>query len=464
MLPAALLSACSGPSPVEVREHTAAALSQLLQEAGDTAEAARRLAGVKSLLEGLDAAFPGLRLAREVLPKAGAASLGASAAKAAARLDELLAPIFNDANLESSGTGSSTFLVRGASVCAARASSCIAEVDRLQLRLRATLAGSSDGDGVDLALSIGSSGELAVLELRPTSARLQVSLAAARAAAEALARAGELELSLAELPQVARGVLALTLTRHAPGDLSLALSVLEAVELQGAIRGGTYRVAVEARDPVASLRVAPANGTLAVACDWGTLEALLPLRALVREKAGAPTTGGQLSLMLAGLHASLGLDASGVARAALDLGASPSWLKLDGKTLVQVLLNAGGAVEAAVPPWQGLPRCAVTPRLDLEVHLDLAPLDPWLDEAAPAWARGELYRLRLADPSGRPEVAPVRESGSFEGGLRVVKGTLVLQAASPATTITVGAGSCLTSSESEGAHPLLGQLRVVPCP
>jgi hypothetical protein len=59
------------------------------------------------------------------------------------------------------------------------------------------------------------------------------------------------------------------------------------------------------------------------------------------------------------------------------------------------------------------------------------------------------------------------DAAGFTGGLKVVAGTLTLATnGTPATTVTVPAGTCLTGKDPRdvGSHEVLGALDVVTCP
>jgi hypothetical protein len=482
-----VLVACGGPPPEEVRSRTSAILADFVREAGDSAEAAKALESIKLFGDGLSALGLGTADAPAPWPGSGSGSatssssdLRESAAEAAARLDELLGRyLFNDENLESSSLGETTFLIRGAVVCGAVTTkvcggsggsftcqessssreSCLQAVDRLQLRIVASLV----GDGVDLELRVGGSGTIVLLQLRRDQLTAKLYLGAARDAAQAIgALLGE---ELPTLPELARGVVALTLKRNAPRDLTASASIVEAIEVGGTAAGGVYRVASEARDPLLALRFQAASSTLSLSIDAGASELAGPARLLFAKAAAKQ----QLKALLAGWTGTFTASpAEGIAFKGIGLGAGRSSVSLDGVELWASELNsdAGGRFDLEVEPIQGMPRCTFSPRLELAVTLNLAPVQSWLDETLPPWARSERYRLSLSDPGNRPQVLPVAARAGFPGGLKVLRGTLTLRAELTPAAITVNAGQCLAVNESAapGSHPLLGLLSVVPCP
>ena len=496
VLSLALITACGGPSPQEVRQRTSSVLTEMVTESSDAIEMARRIEALTAAVDGLSSLSVGLGWSSTSSPsKADAtdsfgASSGTSPADIAAQLDEILGRyIFADGNVESSGGGSITFLLRGSVVCSSASSlssggasciglatrcddapatssstaqakaACVELIDRLQIRIVATLVGDR---GIDLELRIGPSSDIYLLQLRPGSITLKISLAAARAAVVHLATIlGE---ELPDLPQVMEGVLSLSLTRNAPRDLTASVGVLEAVDVQGMGSTGSYKLHLDARDPALSVHWDGTAERLTLDVDWGAAEMLVPARALFQKATG------HLHVVLAGLtaSASVGKGEAKLQLTNVGLGGGPSWAKLDGKTLVEVNLNptAGRAFDLEVVPWQGQARCTVDPQLDLQVKLALAPLQPYLTTPLDPSVKNESYRLQLSRPGGRPEVTGAAESATFPGGLKVLQGTLSLQSFVQPAQVVVPAGSCLVVNESpaSGAHPLLGRFSAVPCP
>lgn len=112
------------------------------------------------------------------------------------------------------------------------------------------------------------------------------------------------------------------------------------------------------------------------------------------------------------------------------------------------------------------PRFEVSPKFDLGLKFNFGAVAADFDEPPPAALTNASYSVRLdgATPAvieAMPQMGP-----AFDGGLKVVAGTLTLAATSaPATTVVVPAGKCLTGREPPpGSHELLGGLAVVDCP
>src|SRR5207253_895856 len=90
-----------------------------------------------------------------------------------------------------------------------------------------------------------------------------------------------------------------------------------------------------------------------------------------------------------------------------------------------------------------------------------------LKDAPPAYLTHETYRIVLdgASPAVIQPV-PANDAAMFHGGIKVVAGSLAISTnGTPATTVTVPAGQCLTGHDrAPMSHELLGGLAVVSCP
>jgi hypothetical protein len=454
-----LTSACGQPTPEEVKQRTSSILVEMIQETQDSVESARNTEAVRSLIDTLGWSWSGSDTIK---------ADSWDSKEVAAQIDEALGKyIFVESNVEGSSSDSITFLLRGSTLCqdvehSASRADCVEAVDRLGIRITATMV---DADGVDLTIALGGGPGVVTLRLRPGSITAELDLAAARQAAIQLAAL--METSLPDLPGVMEGVVSASLIRNAPGDLTAKVGILKAVRVEGATDRGAYKVRSQARDPLAMVRYQRASQALSASVDWGITEVLLPASEVLRESSGV------LQVMVQGLSASVSTPSSGkkLEIKGLSLGQGKSWARLDGQTLVEVSLNPavdGNSFDLGLFPEAGaLPRCVVSPELDLTVKLHLAPLASSLDDLEP-WALDDVYRLSLSSASGDPEVQPIGEQGGFPGGLKVLQGTLTLQslgAPAPAK-VSAAAGTCLVYDEQApyGSHPLLGRLQVVPCP
>jgi hypothetical protein len=469
------LTACGKATSEDVRQRTAPIVSRVVVAVQGALTTAGEMSEVKQLFESLEIKVP----TDDAVFAEADGSDGFDDQELAAEINDFLARfIFTEDNVESSSGDSVTFLLRGAVVCSAvtetecaapwggptectsgqASQGCIETVDKLQIRIVATLVGS---DGVDLELRIGSGPTVITLRLRPDSVTAELSLTGAAQAAQRIA---ELTGESIELPQTMEGTLSVGLILDGPKDLRLRSSVTQAVKVEMKAQGDLlYRVQVEQRDPLAELRLRSAPPAIELTVDWGAVEVLLPARDVWE------AASGSLSLVLKGLTGKLATDGKGgIALTGLGLGAGASTLSWDGKLLAQVDLNAdsGRKFDLQLAPWQGdLPACTFTPGLDLAVKLQLAPIEPFLDEPLEPWARDESYRLLLAG-NGGAQVTPLRETPGFGGGVKVLQGQLTLQSLVQPASVVVPTGSCLVwhDEPAPGGHPLLGHFTSQACP
>ncbi|MCC6748172.1 MAG: hypothetical protein IT371_10965 [Deltaproteobacteria bacterium] len=522
-----------GPSPEQVRERTSMVVGRLLGSAGDALENARGMDALKQLFQGTAVVEshwsggapvttpPGMPpsdpMPVPVDTMGRSKDLRKGSLELAAQIDQTLSQtIFHPGNVESSGGGSTTFLLRGSVVCvngggfgsgsvgraptpvplppmpngdsssgsggngggddmpadsfggsddvpmgngsgsgSSKQSSCVQSVDQLQLRIVATLV---EPDGVDLALRVGAGSDpIVVLELRPGSVTVRGDLAAAKAAVQQiLAITGA---KAPQLPTVMEGVIEASLT-FATGSLSAKVSVLEEVRIEGTTPDGAYRFKVAQGTPVASASLEA--GKVTAASTFGRLEGSWPARWFWSR------ARGQVALVVPAARATATATAQKLAITGVSLGEATSTFTLDGKPLVKVDVNpqAGRKLDVTVTPWQKAPRCEASPELDLQVRLNWALLNPYLVSPVKVWAADEQYRLRLQDPGKHPAVVPVMGSTSSDGGLRVAKGTLSLETFVQPGKVTVPEGSCVTFSRTTApeAHAILGPLTVGACP
>jgi hypothetical protein len=468
-----LLSACGEPTPDEVRQRTSTIITRVIHETGQSIRGASEMKEVKDLVDSLQTMIPGL--AGDDTIKADGLDLDMDEMdekEAAAALNKLLATyVFIEDNVVSAGGDSITFQLQGATLCKevapqscsgsfggpvtcqtdpADLAECVKMVDQLQIRIKATLVGS---DGVDLALQVGG-GTLVTLRLRSDRVTVELDLDGIKAAAQHVAKVTGENIYL---PQTMKGAVSSSLIINGPGDLSLQSAITRAIHVEAGDASEPVTIKAEARDPLTELRYRSSVPSLSINVDWGAVELLLPAKEVW------DLARGTASLSLKGLTAKLTADKQGLTIKGVGLGQGTSAIALDGKPLVQVELQT---FDMDLLPWQSLPKCVFKPGVDLKVKLNLAQLEPYVDDPIEAWALDETYSLQLG--GGNPEVAPIPEqtAGFPEGGLTVLKGALQLKSHVQPASVDVPAGSCLRWSEevAPGGHPLLGHFQSVACP
>jgi hypothetical protein len=331
---------------------------------------------------------------------------------------------------------------------------CAEELEAVQLRVRAVLAGA---DGVDISIVIGPSRVAPVMfELRPDSLAVVVDLGDLRAAAVFLADlAGEV---LEDVPDVLEGVVALAVIVHGDEHVSLEAAVREAITIEG----DGVSVSLAARDPMFALEIDVPEESVTASVDIGPLNVKGPWAEM--DEDSLATGEGELSLQGFSADITLQEGAKTLQIENISLGAGTSTLSLDGHVLLAVDFNAdsGRAFTLTVLPEEGeLPTFGFDPEFDLSLAFDLQPLADAGDEV-PDFLLGETVRVAIT--GDQPTIQPVEAQGEFPGGIRVVSGELLLSSTGADREIVVAAGSCLIASEPEEEdHPFIGAFDAASC-
>ncbi len=392
--------------------------------------------------------------------------------------------IFSSNNLESSDATTATFLIKGNALCennectltacdysanpgcipeynceATIDEECLDTYKKMQLRIKATLVGS---DGVDFVIMFGPDRISPLrIEARPTRLAVEADLGAAKETYEFLAPImGEESEAIAE---VIEGVIRAEIRINGEQDVTLLGSILEAIKVEVAEPRGTVSLGLAASDPLASIHVQGLSQTMSLAINAGAFDLSLPYAIVTENDAST----GTFAVHLDGLSASASLlsDNDVLTVTGIGLGDAPSTIKLDDTTLVEVNLNedSGRRLALEIAPNAGVASFTVTPELALEIVTNLAPIAAD-DPEIPAYMHDETLGVTLTGISDAM-VVPVPASLTFPGGLKVVRGALLLTAASDGSVVQVNEGECLVSDELvAGEHELLGYFAASACP
>lgn len=428
--------------------------------------------------------------------------------------------VFNEANLEASDETSATYRLRGELLCGEQSEctsavpcspaeldcdddydsyecssgpdeQCIAQVNQAKIRLKVLFRGD---DALTIKLQLGPDRiEPVDLELSPEKVRLSTDLADVKKAIIFLSTIAEEEIP--ELPETMVGRLSIGLTVHGEQDVSVELSILEAVAFALTTEDGPVSfdagvaapfMQVRAEGLAERLTVTGASGLTSLVMPWALLddgddweddeaiEDRMAPEPMMEEPApldgtfSFKTSGGGYSIVLEGGNEALKLR--GVHMNAPAAGMDyPLEIKRNDTLLFFLDLNAesGRRFDVDVTPDTAADSAlfTFTPEFDLSVGFFLesiaandASIDPWLYD--------EVYNVNLSG-SGSASVLPVAaDDAGFEGGLKVVAGTLVISSSGSAQSVVVNEGECLSGTEelAAGAHPVLGHFVVVDCP
>lgn len=375
-----------------------------------------------------------------------------------AQIEAMAEVIFTAENHEGNGI----YRLRGASFCEIDGvvdAECAAELDELELRIRATKA----GDGMDIGFRIGpDQDEPLVLELRSDRLSVVVDLADVKDMIVFLNSDPD-----AELPTVMEGVIAFSLLVPAENQVEIQASVRERirVETDSSGSGSAMKLETEARDPMYSVRMG--EDALVMAVDVGRTRVTGPWSGIYGD--GSDTVEGDLDIDWQGMSFAIELQAGSDVLAVNDigLGDGTSTIKLDSATLLSVDLNKDSGrrfdIELALDE-AGLPRLTMDPGIDLQVSYDLAPLaDGGVLVDAPLLSSSYSFVVRGEKPTLQPVEADA--IAGFPGGMRVISGEIEISAAGVAEALVVPEGKCLIEGIPDPeAHPLMGALAAVDCP
>jgi hypothetical protein len=323
---------------------------------------------------------------------------------------------------------------------------CVEQVEALELRIRAVLAGEN---GVDIAIVVGPDRvEPLIFELRPDSLAVVADLGAIRDVAVFLADlTGEV---IEDLPDVLEGVVAATLTVHGDEHVSVEAAVRQAI----AIEGDGISLALAARDPMFALEVNGPEQAVTASIDIGPFNLQGPWAEMNEES----NASGAFELDWQGFSAEVTLQegAKTLQVENISFGDDTSTISLDGHALLAIDLNpdSGRSFTMTLLPEDGeLPTLGFDPEFDLSLAFGFQPLADAGDEV-PEFLLDETYRFAVT--GAQPTIQAVDPVGEFEGGIRVVSGELSL-ASSGGEEVVVTEGSCLVGGEpEEGDHPLIG--------
>jgi hypothetical protein len=451
----------AAPEPEDVAQVTAKRSGDLVRNVGSSMRTLSNLSALKTLTDvassvgGFGNAGGGLqgmsitRMAEEApLPVPSVPDEVTSQAQAALVEKYLRERIFIEANVEETKGSSTTFRITGEDLCtdgsAPAAPECVAEVDKYELRIRATNKGD---DGLDLELLFGPNrAEPLSLSFTDVRVGMIVDLGGVKDTVKYLNPE-------TELPRVMVGRVELALTSKGPQDVELQTSILDALSVEWDTAAGAYAFSTAKVSPLSETRVWQQDGAnwARVALNLGTTEIRTPYSGTKAE-----FSGEQYVASLSGLsYAMEGQEGSeALTLTHLGLGEAQSSLVLGNHKLATADLNAlsGRHFDLNVAKGtDGLAVLSVRPEFDLSVFTDMEPVYEYAEGEQPIDDFRKNFQVRLSGgdaPSVRP--VPANTSTGFPGGLQVVSGELSV--AVNDSRVTVPASKCLvkesTTSES----------------
>ncbi|HZH75860.1 MAG TPA: hypothetical protein VEY88_07505 [Archangium sp.] len=449
------------PEPEDVAEVTAKRSGDLVRNLGSSMRTLSNLSALKTLTDvtssvgGFGNVGGGLqgmsitRMAEEApLPLPGVPDETTSQAQAALVEKYLRERIFIEANVEETKGSSTTFRVTGEDLCSDGSTlatpECVAQVDKYELRIRATNKGN---DGLDLELLFGPNrSEPLSLSFSDVRVGMIVDLGGVKDTVKYVNPE-------TELPRVMVGRVELALTSKGPRDLEFQTSILDALSVEWDMAAGTYAFSTAKASPLTETKVWQKDGAnwARVALNLGTTEIRIPYSGKKAAFAGKPYVASLSGLSYA-MEGQEGSEALTLSR--LGLGQAQSYVALGEHKLATVDLNAlsGRQFDLRVEKGaDGLAVLSVQPEFDLSVFTDTGPVYEYAAGEAPRDLKTN-FNVRLSGGSA-PSVRPVAANTAtgFPGGLQVVSGELSMTVND--ARVTVPASKCLVKESPTTESP-----------
>lgn len=442
------------PEPEEVAEATAKRSGDLVRNLGSSMRTLSNLSAlgtltdVTSTIGGFANVGGGLqamsitRMAQET-PLPGVPDETTSQAQAALVEKYLRERIFIEANVEETKGSSTTFRVTGEDLCSDGSTlatpECVAEVDKYELRIRATNKGNA---GLELELLFGPNrAEPLSLSFSDVRVGMIVDLGGVKDTVKYVNPE-------TELPRVMVGRVELALTSKGPRDLEFQTSVLDALSVEWDTAAGAYAFSTAKVSPLTETKVWQKDGAnwARVALNLRTTEVRVPYSGTKAELSGKQYVASLSGLSYA-MEAQEGSAALTLAH--IGLGEAQSYVALGGHKLATADLNAlsGRHFDLHVAKGaDGQAVLSVKPEFDLSVFTDMGPTYEYAAGEQPRDHRTS-FNVRLSggdSPSVRR--VPANTTTGFPGGLQVVSGELSV--AVNDSRVTVPASKCLVKAST----------------
>lgn len=373
---------------------------------------------------------------------------------------------FPDRNLESSDATAAVFLLQGTPMCRALAgckvadctasdpacakpecahpdAACVHNIDGAELRIEAKLVGA---DGLDIRVMVGPARAAPIkLELRHGQVAIEFDLGNAKAAIDHLqAVTGTGTAQVAS----AAGRTRFEATVNGNQDLTVQFSILEALEFQLSLKEGPLALKIDTATPLVAVRTQGLLGELSVAVNAGAIDFSVPYAALTPQGTGS----GKLALHIDGLswRTKLGPNQDWLTLENIGLGARPTMLSKDGDPIIALDLNAktGRVFDLSLTPHPATNGVlfGVTPGFDVRASFNLQRINGDFPQIA-SFLLNNSYEVSLLGDSGG-QVLPISKNGvDWDGGIKVVTGSLTLSSSASSEPFVVEAGQCLNSAE-----------------
>lgn len=349
--------------------------------------------------------------------------------------------VFTDANVESEDGTSVTYLLDGATVCAAEGAAdpdCVANVDQLELRLVVESPAAGDVD-VDVLIGPDQHNPLS-LQVHSDMLAVEIDFAGIKGAIEHIDSIQEID---ADLPATFEGRIRGELLVEGPEKVKAALSVLSAVN----VADGDISISLGESSPAFSVAIDGTAKTLTAVNDLGRfiVEAPMTTYSYDSETQVETETSHDVKIDLAGLTATTVLDAAAelITVTGAGLGNGTSTVHYDGAEVLAIDLNDGGTFDATIASAaDDTLSVEVAPKFDLSVALKFAAVADAMDDVE-EWMLDDVLSVVL-DGAAAPKLE------IKDGQLKVVEGQLSLSLQNEGSSHTITAGQCLLGTADDG--------------
>jgi hypothetical protein len=340
---------------------------------------------------------------------------------------------------------------------------CAADLRKLQVRL-VTVA---DGDGLRMTVLVGPQrNELSAFVIHSDLLAWEVDFARALKAVQFINATLQPNDPRPTYPfSKLEGRIKLALQKLGPQKVKGSFGILAPVAVEANDPdSGPISVHVAAQDPLFAITGDGVNKQATVALDLGQTDVTAPW-----DPRHVGARNSDLHVSLAGLYGEATLTEGQKQIAFHGAGIGQTFVAVRGAHIFDLDFNpaAGRRLDLTVKADGDLPRFEFTPGFDLSLAFNLGAVAADFQDPPPAALTHETYRILLDGASPAViEAARADDVSGFRGGLKVVAGTLSISTTgTPATTVTVPAGHCLTGQDRPPAsHEILGTLASVSCP
>lgn len=378
--------------------------------------------------------------------------------------------LFVDANFEGNNGDSAVYLLHADPTCRPLpedtdppgtvpeiSADCAKDFEKVAIRISVR----ADGDGAEFKVLIGPSRlELLMVTVHSDLLALQVNLPMAKAAGDYInAQLGE-QAPVQSFDRL-MGTVRLSLKKMAPGKITAGVAIVEALDV-AQTNGASFTTA--ATDPLFAVTSDGASKTARLDVGLGATQI-----AGTWDPMNTGATNRDLHITTGGLYGHLALNEAAKEIVLTDVGIGETKVAVRDATIFDLNLNAdsmrrfSGRITSNADDTA---RVEITPKVDLNLAFDYGAIASDFSTAPDPALAHETYAVNLVNGGAPAVLQNAPSTATFAGGIKVVAGTLTLAVVStPADTVTVTTGRCLTSRDPApaGSNPILGKLVAVDC-